>query len=70
MQCNMLTFELAIAILTFIKRLILHMNIGRWKGVLFNFIVLHQCSLYLLIVMLNMNIIFRQMFLECTKCTF
>ena len=46
MQCNMLTFELVIAMLTFIvfKRLILHMNIGWGTGVLYNFIVLHQCN--------------------------
>ena len=51
MQCNMLTFELVIAMLTFIvfKKLILHMNIGRGTAVLFNFIVLYQCSLQLLL---------------------
>ena len=68
----MLTFELVIAMLTFIvfKRLILHMNTGRGTGVLFNFIVLHLAPYHFYSVMLNMNIIFRQMFLECLKCTF
>ena len=72
MQSNMLTFEIVIEMLTFIvfKRLILHMNIGRGTGVLFNFIVLHLAAYNFYPVMLNMNIIFRQMFLECTKCTF
>ena len=45
MQCNILTFEPVIAMLNFIvfKRLILHMNIGRGTGVLFNFFfVIHS----------------------------
>ena len=48
MQSNMLTFDLVIAMLTFI--------------------VFAPNNFYS--VMLNMNVLFRQMFLECTKCTF
>ena len=73
MQSNMLTFDLAIAMLTFIvfRKLILHMNIGWGTVVLFNchsLTSMHPYNFYS--VMLNINIIFRNMFLECTKYTF
>ena len=66
MPSNMLTFDLVLAMLAFIacRKLILYMNIGWGTGVLFSFI--HNFYS----VMLNMNIIFKQMFLGCTKCTF
>ena len=72
MKYNMLTFDLVIAVLTFtvFRKLILHMNIGWETGVLFNFIVYINAPYNFYSVMLNKNLIFRQMFLEYTKCTF
>ena len=62
MQPNMLTFD-RITMLTFkvFRKLMLHIEIGSYSYI--------NGPYKFFSVMLNMNIIFRQMFLECTRWT-